>query len=361
MPRAEVGSTKYLNNKLKSKGLQRLRWYCQVCEKQTRDENGFKCHTQSESHVRQMLLIGEDPRKHISSFSNDFQRDFLQLLRTAHGEKKVHINHFYQEYISNKEHVHMNATRWPSLTEFAKHLGREGICRVEDVEGKGLHVAWIDNSPEALRRQDAIRKKERMDRGDEEREQRLIREQIERAEAEKASDQDEEGDRELRRQEGEKITLNFGKPKAKAQEPEVSPPKEKLNQVGDEPPAKDDGKTTTSTSQDITTPTDPLPPSEPAKSTSSPTTSLPQPPPNSNPASKLSLKLPLSSKSKNVFASSGSKKNTLGSSSKSFPKPASTKPMSEAERIMKEEIERKRAREVGGFAGGLNAKRQRVS
>jgi len=30
MPRAEVGSTKYLNNKLKSKGLQRLRWYCQA-------------------------------------------------------------------------------------------------------------------------------------------------------------------------------------------------------------------------------------------------------------------------------------------------------------------------------------------
>ena len=26
MPKAEVGSTKYLNNKLKSKGLQRLRW-----------------------------------------------------------------------------------------------------------------------------------------------------------------------------------------------------------------------------------------------------------------------------------------------------------------------------------------------
>jgi hypothetical protein len=30
MPKAEVGSTKYLNNKLKSKGLQRLRWFCQV-------------------------------------------------------------------------------------------------------------------------------------------------------------------------------------------------------------------------------------------------------------------------------------------------------------------------------------------
>ena len=36
-----------------------------------------------------MMLIGEDPRKHINDFSNQFQRDFLQLLRTSHGEKKV--------------------------------------------------------------------------------------------------------------------------------------------------------------------------------------------------------------------------------------------------------------------------------
>lgn len=42
MPRAEVGSTKWQANKMKSKGLQRLRWYCQACERQMRDENGFK-------------------------------------------------------------------------------------------------------------------------------------------------------------------------------------------------------------------------------------------------------------------------------------------------------------------------------
>lgn len=34
MPKAEVGSQKWLGNKMKSKGLQRLRWYCQACEKQ---------------------------------------------------------------------------------------------------------------------------------------------------------------------------------------------------------------------------------------------------------------------------------------------------------------------------------------
>src|SRR5690349_8496155 len=102
MPRAEAGSTKWVANKMKSKGLQRLRWWCEICQKQCRDANGFKCHVQSESHVRQMQQVGEDPRKYINGFSNDFQRDFVTLLRTAHGEKWIGINKFYNEYIRDK-------------------------------------------------------------------------------------------------------------------------------------------------------------------------------------------------------------------------------------------------------------------
>lgn len=314
MPRAEVGSTKYLNNKLKSKGLQRLRWYCQACERQMRDENGFKCHTQTEGHVRQMLLIGEDSRKHISDFSNQFQRDFLQLLKTSHGEKKININHFYQEYISNKEHVHMNATKWPSLTEFAKFLGRQGMCRVEEGD-KGLEVAWIDNSPEALRRQDAIRKKERQDKGDEEREQRLIAQQIERAreEAEEEFDDEYERLKELQREGDEKITLNFGV-KAATDKPSSSPAVGSTEQRSASPPTTVIAKHGASL---ITT-------DEAGKP------SIP-------------LKFGKSDKPKNVFAAP-SKKNALGSTGSGF-KSTAPKKMSEAERIMKEEIERKRLRE----------------
>lgn len=156
-----------------------------------RDENGFKQHTQSEGHVRAMLLIGEDPRKHINEFSNRFKKDFLTLLRVSHGEKKVHMNHFYQEYIADKEHIHMNATKWPSLTEFAKYLGREGVCRVEEGE-RGLEIAWVDDSPEALRRRDMVRKKEMLEKGDEERETRMLEAQIKRAKEQKEKKEEEE-------------------------------------------------------------------------------------------------------------------------------------------------------------------------
>lgn len=147
-----VGTPKYLANKMKAKGLQRLRWYCQVCEKQCRDENGFKCHMQSEAHLRQMLAVGENAGRHIADFSSQFQHDFVTLLSRRFGTNRVKANTVYQEYIQDRNHLHMNATRWVTLTEFVKHLGRTGVARVEETE-KGWFLAWIDNSPKALAKQ----------------------------------------------------------------------------------------------------------------------------------------------------------------------------------------------------------------
>ncbi|KAL9106787.1 MAG: hypothetical protein Q9227_008209 [Pyrenula ochraceoflavens] len=367
MPRAEAGTTKALSNNLKSKGLQRLRWFCQPCSRQMRDENGFKMHCQSEGHVRQMAVIGEDPRKAINEFSRQFERDFLNLLKTGHGEKRVHANRFYQEYISDKNHVHQNSTKWASLTEFVKHIGREGLCRVDEEEsdesgrGGGLYISWIDNSPEALRRQDALRKKERQDKGDEEREQRAIEAQIERARQDRTggdrADEDEveeDKKRQLQRKEGEKITLNFGaKPVAK-------PPSPPLTEKSDEEKERQRTESASSPPKSTEYPTNSTPASKESSSKSSP------PPPSKAPDPPMTTKPTLTfgpastNKPKNVFAAP-KKNNPLASSKKSFA-PTQQRPMSEAERIMKEELERKRIREEKkGFAPGMNpAKKQRV-
>jgi len=362
MPRAEAGSTKAIANQLKSKGLQRLRWYCQACEKQCRDENGFKCHVASESHTKNMMAIGEDPRKAINEFSNQFKRDFLQLLRTGHGEKWINANRFYNEYIANKEHMHMSATKWNSLTEFVKYLGREGICRVEvDEKGEerggasGLMLSWIDNSPEAMRRQEALKKRERQDRGDESREQRLIEEQIRKArdqakmaEREAADEEDQEDEstttQGIKRTDREKIKLNFG----------AKPSVTEMESVQEKPPSPP--LTDKSASPDKESPANEGDSGAVAEPPTSHSESAVGPEPKQEPA-KVSIK-PMSfgaSKPKNVFALAG-KKNAFGSAKKNAPIPQQ-KPMSEAERIMKEEIERKRLRELHG---GNPMKRQRV-
>ncbi|GAU30718.1 hypothetical protein TSUD_39420 [Trifolium subterraneum] len=56
-------SPKAIANRIKAKGLQKLRWYCQMCQKQCRDENGFKCHCMSEGHQRQMQIFGQNPTR----------------------------------------------------------------------------------------------------------------------------------------------------------------------------------------------------------------------------------------------------------------------------------------------------------
>ncbi|KAF2842753.1 hypothetical protein M501DRAFT_926759 [Patellaria atrata CBS 101060] len=342
MPRAEVGSTKYLANRMKMKGLQRLRWYCQPCERQMRDENAFKQHTMSESHIRNMLAVGENTRSHISQWSTQFQNDFVNQLRTSHQEKPVVLNHMYQQYISHKEHIHMNATRWNSLTEFALYLGREGICCVEEDPEKGLTIAWINNSPDALRRQEALRKKERENRGDEEREQRMIREQVAKAKAQRETSTEDANEEEaedatiLQRAEGEKIKLSFGS-KPQAVTP-ITPPKSE-SELG---LGSDKAE---SQSPDVT-----------RKQREVPQTATP--PVDDRTTDAIPVKVSIASgaiKPKNIFAAA-KKSNPLSNKKSILQLPP--KKMSEAERIMKEEIERKRAREASGLGGSF--KKQRI-
>lgn len=126
-------------------------------------------------------MVGEDPRKHIHRYSEEFTHDFVELLRTSHREKSVPLNTFYQSYISDKQHIHMNATRFSSLREFAKYLGNTVVCRVTEDEGKGIYIAWVDNRADALRRRDANAKQERLRRSDEKHERETIQAQIARA------------------------------------------------------------------------------------------------------------------------------------------------------------------------------------
>lgn len=129
-----------------------------------------------------MLVVGENASSYISDYSRQFQSDFLALLSRRWGTKRVRANQVYQEFIQDKHHSHMNATRWVTLSAFVQHLSRSGICHVDETE-KGWFIAWIDNSPKALAKLDATKKKERSDMDDEERQRRMLAQQMERAKA----------------------------------------------------------------------------------------------------------------------------------------------------------------------------------
>lgn len=207
MGKHEVGTPKYIANKIKAKGLQKLRWYCQMCQKQCRDENGFKCHMMSESHQRQLLLFADNAEKYIDEFSKEFEEGYLELLKRQFGTKRVHANRVYQDYISERHHLHMNSTQWETLTDFVKWLGREGKCVVDETE-KGWYVQYIDRDPDTIAMQEALVRKEKMDRDDQEKMMVFIEKQIERGK--ECSKSDLPVFTELARpSEEEKIIVNF--------------------------------------------------------------------------------------------------------------------------------------------------------
>ncbi|XP_051889868.1 DNA/RNA-binding protein KIN17 [Pristis pectinata] len=209
MGKAEFLTPKAIANRIKSKGLQKLRWYCQMCQKQCRDENGFKCHCMSESHQRQLLLASENPQQFMDYFSEEFRNEFLELLRRRFGTKRVHNNVIYNEYISHREHVHMNATMWETLTDFTKWLGREGYCKVDETP-KGWYIQYIDRDPETICRQQELEKKKKQELDDEERNAKFIEELVRRGK--EGKEEDVPVFTELKREnEEEKVAFNLNK------------------------------------------------------------------------------------------------------------------------------------------------------
>lgn len=166
-------SAKQVAKQIKSKGLQRLRWYCQLCEKQCRDENGFRCHCSSAAHLRQLAVFAQNQKKVVQDYSEQFRRAFLSVLTLTYQNSRVAANKVYNEVIAHKEHVHMNATRWTSLTEFVKDLASQGVCAVEETD-KGLFVSLIQRRD----LETAVKRRRSDDFSSDKRQQKIVEQQV---------------------------------------------------------------------------------------------------------------------------------------------------------------------------------------
>jgi DNA/RNA-binding protein KIN17 len=149
-----------------------------MCQKQCRDEHGFKCHCTSESHMRMMKLFAENADHYITAHSNEFHAEFMALLRR---KKAVEMdpNELYQEHILDPEHMHLNATRWSSLTDYIMWMGRQGDARVEQ-GNHGLVVTFIDKQS-LQKEQKEKQQKAMVERTEEDRERSELQKQIQRA------------------------------------------------------------------------------------------------------------------------------------------------------------------------------------
>jgi DNA/RNA-binding protein KIN17 len=121
----------------------------------------------------------------MDDFSSEFEKVYVETLRRRHGTQRMNANNVYQEVIMDKHHVHMNSTKWATLSDFVQYLGKKGICVVEETE-RGWYVTYIERDPALLARREALQKKAEADQ----REEQLAAERREvlRMEAAKALD-----------------------------------------------------------------------------------------------------------------------------------------------------------------------------
>uniref|UniRef100_A0A7S3YPR8 DNA/RNA-binding protein Kin17 WH-like domain-containing protein n=1 Tax=Lotharella globosa TaxID=91324 RepID=A0A7S3YPR8_9EUKA len=174
-----------------------------MCNKQCRDENGFKCHTMSESHARQMRLFRENSGKYMSYYSDMFKKGFMEVARRR-ARNRVKANVVYQEYIKDRHHIHMNSTCWETLSSLVVYLSKNGMVDADKTE-KGWYIKWKDTDPERMARRAAAERLDKMKMTADAVAERQIQEQVARAHKLAGTDKDggdvEEDKKELKRDE----------------------------------------------------------------------------------------------------------------------------------------------------------------
>eukprot|EP01024_Parvocaulis_polyphysoides_P039388 TRINITY_DN3558_c3_g1_i1.p1 TRINITY_DN3558_c3_g1~~TRINITY_DN3558_c3_g1_i1.p1 ORF type:complete len:412 (+),score=59.45 TRINITY_DN3558_c3_g1_i1:60-1295(+) len=232
---------KAIANRIKAKGLQKLRWYCQLCQKQCRDENGFQCHIKSESHRRQMEIFGQNAGRIVHGYSEEFEHDFMTLLKRGHPFSRVRANTVYNEYIKDRDHVHMNSTRWYTLTGFVQYLGKSGKCIVDQDEEGNWWVTLNQEDPFESISKGKKRSREEKEGEDEIRNQKLLKKQIELAATQNTKNDDQNDqvqDQELKEEEiiNGPIQISLGK---KSEENTHQPKNLSRDDQGDDDPHDD--------------------------------------------------------------------------------------------------------------------------
>eukprot|EP00494_Astrolonche_serrata_P004454 UN04467 len=71
-----------------------------------------------------MALFTANPEQFTRAYSDEFMHEFMMIFKNQ-GGRRVMANVVYRQYIKDREHFHMNATIWQTLSSFATYLGKK--------------------------------------------------------------------------------------------------------------------------------------------------------------------------------------------------------------------------------------------
>ena len=142
----EMTESKRISKQMKYGGLGKLKWFCDVCKFQARSAEAFRAHTQSEHHKLMMSQFRPDQHSIIRQNSEEFKNQFLNLLKRKYPNQEVLANNVYVQVISDKNHQHMNSTRWESVRGFCTEMAERGIINMRMTE-RGPVIKYVEKDP----------------------------------------------------------------------------------------------------------------------------------------------------------------------------------------------------------------------
>ena len=142
MPKAEVGTPKWISNQWKKKGLNKLRWYCGLCKVSCRDANGFQLHLAHEGHLRREVEAAErrttsdrELQYRPDEYSEALERSFLRYLVRQKLGQRVRAHEVYRAINpDDRQFSIMASTCWETLGRF-----------IVDLRQRGELEAWRDD------------------------------------------------------------------------------------------------------------------------------------------------------------------------------------------------------------------------
>lgn len=123
------------------------KYFCQICNRQCQDKDGFNCHMNSNTHRLNMERVSKNPELYITNYSLQFEKDFLDILNRSSQQSFVGANKIYQEYITDKASIHLNATKWSTLTAFINDMENKGKIETKIQNQKEIFIRIIDLDP----------------------------------------------------------------------------------------------------------------------------------------------------------------------------------------------------------------------
>eukprot|EP00656_Telonema_subtile_P018203 TRINITY_DN19810_c0_g1_i3.p1 TRINITY_DN19810_c0_g1~~TRINITY_DN19810_c0_g1_i3.p1 ORF type:complete len:396 (-),score=71.34 TRINITY_DN19810_c0_g1_i3:35-1222(-) len=152
MGKHEVGTAKWLNVQERKKGATKIRWFCGLCGVGCKDENGFKCHLESEKHITNESTVATSRKRgrmFVDEFSKAVERKFLDFMVIEHLNHQILAHDAYIEFMADyddgKGDRHMkNLTKtvWGTLGVFVAYLRDRGkIDANKGVKGWVLTVS----------------------------------------------------------------------------------------------------------------------------------------------------------------------------------------------------------------------------